>query len=52
MKRMTFPGGPNGVSQSLQRGSEGSDRLKRRIHGAQQMWPRASPMRTRRHFSS
>jgi hypothetical protein len=52
MKRMTFPGAPNGVSQSLQRGSEGIAREIRRIQGAQQMCPRASPMSTSRHFSS
>jgi hypothetical protein len=52
MKRMTFPGGPNGVSQSLQRGSEGILREIARIQGAQQMCPRASPMSTARHFSS
>jgi hypothetical protein len=52
MKRMTFPGGPKGLSQSLQRGSEGIDLLIRRIHGVQQMCPRASPMSTARHFSS
>ena len=50
--RITFPGGPNGMSQSLQRGFEGIAREIRRIHGAQQMRPRASPMRTSRHFSS
>jgi hypothetical protein len=52
MKRMTFPGGPKGVSQSLQRGSDGIAREIRRIQGAQQMWPRASPISTSRHFSS
>jgi hypothetical protein len=52
MKRIRFPGAPKGVSQSLQRGSEGIDREIRRIHGDQQMCPRASPMSTARHFSS
>jgi uncharacterized protein YndB with AHSA1/START domain len=52
MKRMTFPGGPKGVSQSLQRGSEGIFREIQRIQGAQQKCPRASPMSTSRHFSS
>jgi hypothetical protein len=41
-----------GVSQSLQRGSEGIERLNRRIHGVQQLCPRASPMSTARHLSS
>ena len=36
MNRITFPGGPNGVSQSLHRGSEGRAREIRRIHGLQQ----------------
>jgi hypothetical protein len=36
----------------LQRGSDGSARENRRIQGVQQMWPRASPMSTARHFSS
>ena len=51
-KRRTFPGRPNGVSHSLQRGSEGIARLIRRTVGFQQKWPRFSPVRTRRHSSS
>jgi hypothetical protein len=35
-KRSRFPGRPNGVSQSLQRGSEGIARLIRRTVGFQQ----------------
>jgi hypothetical protein len=52
MNRITFPGRPKGVSQSLQRGSEGIAREIRRIHGVQHICPRASPMSTARHFSS
>jgi hypothetical protein len=52
MKRMRFPGGPKGVSHSLQRGSDGIFRESARIQGAQQTCPRASPMSTSRHFSS
>jgi hypothetical protein len=52
MKRMMFPGGPNGVSHSLQRGSDGIFRESARIQGAQQTCPRASPISTARHFSS
>src|SRR5262245_59099045 len=52
MKRITLPGGPKGVSQSLQRGSEGSDLLNLRIHGFQHTWPRLSPSSTCLHSSS
>ena len=51
-KRRTLPGLPNGVSQSLQRGSEGIVRLIRLTVGFQQKCPRLSPVRTRRHSSS
>ena len=51
-KRRTFPGAPNGVWQSLQRGSDGIARLTRRTHGFQQKCPPISPSRTQRHSSS
>src|SRR5262245_25528257 len=50
--RRTFPGAPNGVWQSLQRGSDGIARLTRRTHGFQQKCPLVSPSRTQRHSSS